>query len=269
MALLPSIRYRVLGVDDKHSEWVTLAHSSGEGIGSERLSGFEIACDREGFIEGQCRMENGEWTPMTKNGELFGDKARTHYMCAIRLRIANTYGYYLYYRVRMENGEWTSWTGNFDAAGDLSGSTMITGVHIRVLVQEPRISYRALMEKGIWTLFVKEGDVIGAEGKGTRMEGLVVLYDGPGRLTIQGHVENKGWMEKVGSGELCGTRDEGLRLEAIRVWLEDAESFHVSYCACVKGRGWQGWVRDGEMAGTEGKSLPLEAVRIQLSSDLV
>ena len=147
MALLPSIRYRVLGVDDKHSEWVTLAHSSGEGIGSERLSGFEIACDREGFIEGQCRMENGEWTPMTKNGELFGDKARTHYMCAIRLRIANTYGYYLYYRVRMENGEWTSWTGNFDASGDLSGSTMITGVHIRVLVQEPLISYRPLMEK--------------------------------------------------------------------------------------------------------------------------
>lgn len=269
MTLLPSIRYRVLGEENKHSEWTGLNDSCGEGIGNERLSGFEITCDRDGFIEGQCRMDNGKWTPITKNGEVFGDSMHTHFMCAIRLRIPNTHGYYIYYRVRMENGEWSSWTGDFNIAGDIHGSTTITGVHIRVFVQEPRISYRALMEKGTWTLFVKEGDAAGAEGKGTRMEGLVVLYEGPGCLTVQGHAENKGWMEKVGSGELCGTRDEGLRLEAIRIWLEGAESFHISYCVCIKGSGWQGWVRDGEMAGTEGKSLPIEAIRIQLRSDLV
>lgn len=53
-----------------------------------------------------------------------------------------------------------------------------------------------------------------------------------------------------------------MRLEAIRIKLENEERYSVKYRVHVQNVGWQNWKQDGAMAGTEGLSRRLEAIQI-------
>ena len=78
------------------------------------------------------------------------------------------------------------------------------------------------------------------------------------------HVQYDGWQNWKNNGEMAGTEGKSLRLEAIKIKLEDTEEYSVMYRVHVQYEGWQDWKKDGEMAGTEGKSLRLEAIQIKI-----
>ncbi|MDO4796427.1 MAG: hypothetical protein Q4A01_00230 [Coriobacteriales bacterium] len=90
-------------------------------------------------------------------------------------------------------------------------------------------------------------------------------------VAYTGHVQKRGWQDWMRDGTTAGTFGESLRVEAMRIRLEDGSGAvvpGVSYQAHVQRIGWQDWVSDSELCGTSGRSLRVEALRLKLSDEL-
>ncbi len=82
------------------------------------------------------------------------------------------------------------------------------------------------------------------------------------------HIQNEGWEKDFSktNGETAGTSGKSLRLEAIKIKLENLENTSIRYQTHVQDIGWQDWKKDGEMSGTSGKALRLEGIKIELQN---
>jgi len=81
------------------------------------------------------------------------------------------------------------------------------------------------------------------------------------------HVENIGWQNMVGNGEVAGTTGQGLRMEAIKMRILDFQpsELGIEYQVYLQDIGWQNWVSNDQVAGTTGQSRRIEAIRINLT----
>ncbi|WKY44320.1 YDG domain-containing protein [Eubacteriaceae bacterium ES2] len=138
---------------------------------------------------------------------------------------------------------------------------------------------------GSW---VASPDRIGTVGESKRIEGFELKLgdDLPADMEIRYnvHVQNKGWLydeedfsDWPQNGDYAGTRGEGLRIEAIKIVLTDAEGniypgYHIDYRGHVQNIGdvpenSDEWYTDGDQLGTVGSSLRLEALTLQIVKD--
>lgn len=84
-------------------------------------------------------------------------------------------------------------------------------------------------------------------------------------VKYQAHVAKYAWMKPVYNGDLSGTTGQGLRMEAVRITLQNpVQGMRIKYKVQGQNYGWQSWVYDGGLAGIEGKALRLEGIRIFL-----
>ncbi len=86
-------------------------------------------------------------------------------------------------------------------------------------------------------------------------------------IKYSGHQENNGDLAAVDSGVFLGSQGKGLRLENIKVWLEDlnGEDLHIMARGHVQNKGWIDPVVDGGMCGSQGEGLRLEAFQLKLT----
>ena len=88
-------------------------------------------------------------------------------------------------------------------------------------------------------------------------------------IKYQTHIQDIGWQDYVNSGDLSGTTGRSLRLEGIRINIENTDvKGSVEYCTHVQDIGWQDYVSNNKMSGTQGRSLRLEAIKIKLTREL-
>ena len=88
-------------------------------------------------------------------------------------------------------------------------------------------------------------------------------------IKYQTHIQDIGWQDYVNSGDLSGTTGRSLRLEGIRINIENTDvKGSVEYCTHVQDIGWQDYVSNNKMSGTQGRSLRLEAIKIKLTGEL-
>ena len=81
------------------------------------------------------------------------------------------------------------------------------------------------------------------------------------------HVQDIGWQGYVNNGDMSGTTNRSLRLEAINIkLLNNSSNIKIKYQVHIQDIGWQDWKNNDQMAGTEGKSLRLEAIKIALEN---
>ena len=82
------------------------------------------------------------------------------------------------------------------------------------------------------------------------------------------HIQNEGWEQDFSKkdGEMSGTSGKSLRLEAIKIKLDNLKDVSIKYQTHVQNIGWQDWKSDGQMSGTSGKSLRLEGIKIKLEN---
>ncbi|WP_303867613.1 cadherin-like beta sandwich domain-containing protein [Acetobacterium wieringae] len=118
-------------------------------------------------------------------------------------------------------------------------------------------------------------DAIGTRGQSLRIEGFWIEMTGAipegASLKYQVHVENLGWLDPVSDGAFAGTSGRGLRVESIRIWLENLPGYDICYRGHVQNRGdlpltgdaW-GWVENGAELGTTGSGLRLEELQVKL-----
>lgn len=81
------------------------------------------------------------------------------------------------------------------------------------------------------------------------------------------HVQNIGWQNEVADGLEAGTTGSNLRLEAIKIELQNMpENAKIKYSVYVQDTGWQSEMEDGKTAGSVGKELRIEAIKIRLEN---
>lgn len=88
----------------------------------------------------------------------------------------------------------------------------------------------------------------------------------PIAVTYNTHIQNKGWEKDFSkkNGQSSGTSGESLRLEGIKIKLENANGINIKYQTHIQNVGWQNWKTNGQMSGTSGQSLRLEGIKIEL-----
>lgn len=89
-------------------------------------------------------------------------------------------------------------------------------------------------------------------------------------ISYQTHVENDGWQDWKTNGDMSGTSARSLRLEGIKIMLNNYENLGVEYQTHIQNIGWEsdtdrGWKSNGDMSGTQGLSYRLEAIQIKLT----
>lgn len=85
------------------------------------------------------------------------------------------------------------------------------------------------------------------------------------KISYSTHIQNLGWQEYVSDGAMSGTKGKNLRLEGIKIHLDNSIDGSIEYRTHVQNIGWQSYVSDGVMSGTSGKGLRLEAIQIRLT----
>ena len=133
------------------------------------------------------------------------------------------------------------------------------------------VSYAAHIQKIGWTEFKNNGEQVGTEGQGLRLEALKIkvanIRNYTGDVIYRSHVQTYGWEKNwKKNGEVSGTEGEAKRLEAVQINLtgELGEKYDVYYRVHVETFGWLNWAKDGEMAGSSGYSKEIEAIEIVL-----
>ena len=97
----------------------------------------------------------------------------------------------------------------------------------------------------------------------------IELYGAAPKISYETHVQTYGWRGKSSNGEINGTTGEYKRLEAIKIWLEQAPvPGSVEYRTHVQTYGWRGWTSDGKENGTTGEYKRLEAIQIRLTGEM-
>jgi len=109
-------------------------------------------------------------------------------------------------------------------------------------------------------------EAINAENKAQTFQ----IEKQPFNITYNSHIENIGWTEEKIDGEVTGSIEKNLRLEAFQIHLENGkEEGDIEYISYVKGKGWEPlWKKNGEVSGTTGNSLRIEAIRIRLTKEI-
>lgn len=74
-------------------------------------------------------------------------------------------------------------------------------------------------------------------------------------LRVKAHIQNKGWTDWKNEGDIVGTENENLRLEAIMF-----DSDNITVKAHIQDIGWTDWKNKGEVIGTVGESKRIEAL---------
>ena len=100
--------------------------------------------------------------------------------------------------------------------------------------------------------------------------GIKIISDGNNSTVIgtpavvySTHIQNVGWQSNKSNGQMAGTEGESLRLEGIKISLDNYPGASIKYSTHIQNVGWQDWKYNGEASGTEGKSLRLEGIKIE------
>ncbi|MBR1829195.1 MAG: N-acetylmuramoyl-L-alanine amidase [Atopobiaceae bacterium] len=241
----------------------------------------------------QAHVQNVGWQSYVRDGALAGTTGRSLRVEGIRIKLVGTDipSGGIEYRMHVQNIGWQGWSKDGAMGGTQGRSLRVEAFQLRLygaVADQYDVWYRVHVQNVGWMAWAKNGEYAGSSGHSLRMESLQIrlapkgetpsgigssdvsyAYFGDLGLKVSAHVQNIGWQASVGNGQTCGTTGRALRMEAIRLSLDDSGiSGSIQYQAHVQDIGWQDWKVDGELAGTVGRSKQVEAVKIKLASDV-
>ena len=238
--------------------------------------------DEEPHVDYRAHTAKYGWLPTVSDGAMAGTKGEFLRMEALDLSLRNApEGSSIRADALVEGEGWQGWR---------EGSVGTTGRYLEMQAMKVELTgpvaegydvwYRAQCEHYGWMGWAKNGDPVGNEGYGYRLEAVQVLLlpkgsQAPGptdnsfmrdeepHVDYRAHTAKYGWLRTVSDGAMAGTKGEGLRLEAFTI-SSRVSGVEVQARSYVSGLGWQEWSRSGSVCGTTGQSRALEAIELKL-----
>ena len=228
-----------------------MAGTSGKSL---RLEGIKIKLknqEYDGNVLYRTHIQNLGWeTSFKKNDEMSGTSGRSFRLEAIEIKLAGGMKEYydVYYRVHAENFGWLGWAKNGESAGTAGYGFRLEGIEIK------------LVSKG--ESFPEYGQKVAFKDKNNSGKNKLISYTT--------HVQNIGWQDYVSDGAMAGTSGKSLRLEGIKIKLENQKyDGNIKYRTHIENLGWEKeFKKNDEVSGTSGKSLRLEAIEIKLDGGM-
>lgn len=230
-----------------------------------------------------------DWEGLRFEGDISGTVGESRQIVGMRIAIAlEGYTGGVQYSAHVQNVGWQDWKADAATAGSDSGSNRLEAIKINLtgdVAQYYDIYYRTHIQNEGWLGWAKNGEPSGSENMSYRMEAIQIrlvpkggaapgstshsfVKSQPG-VSYTTHVQNIGWQGEVKDGATAGTSGQSLRLEGLKVTLQNAPyAGNIFYCTHVQDIGWQNSVANGALSGTTGKSKRLEAIRIYLDGDM-
>lgn len=238
-------------------------------------------------ISYRTHVQNIGWQSYVKNGKMAGTSGRCLRLEGININLENNkYGGGISYQTHIQNIGWQKNVQNGAMSGTSGKCLRLEGIKIKLTGQIANyydVYYRVHCQNVGWLDWAKNGEPAGSEGFSYRLEGIEICLvkkggKAPGKtnrhfvqkyLNYQTHVQNIGWQNKVQDKEMSGTSGKSLRLEGIKIALQNKPcSGNIEYRTHVQNIGWQNFVKNGAMSGTNGRSLRLEAIQIRLTGEI-
>ena len=222
---------------------------------SLRMENIKVALDLaetglSGGVTYRTHVQRIGWQDYVSNGAVAGTSGKSLRMEAIQLKLTGSIAklYDVYYRVHAQRYGWMAWAKNGEMAGTSGYGYRLEGIQIM--------------------LVSKSLGVIPTNNDASYKTSAYIVKPTP-KVLYQTHVQGIGWQDWKYDGALSGTVGNALRLEALKVKIENLPyTGGISYSAHVQRMGWQGVVKDGELAGTTGKALRLEAIKLYLTGEM-
>lgn len=230
------------------------------------------------------------------NGAIAGTTGRGLRVEGISLRLKNVPDGSITYRAHVQNIGWQNWQKDGAYAGTKGRSLRIEALQIKLMGNAARKYdvYYCVHAQGIgWMNWAKNGASAGTEGLSLRVEAIRVMlvkkeeasptFSRSARsafiskqslnkniiLRYQTHVQRIGWQGWKNNGQISGTTARGLRVEAVRIALQDSlwHDSYLSYHAHIQNIGdaqaWQDSRHASGMVGTTGQGKRVEAIQIK------
>ena len=240
--------------------------------------------DTEG-LHYQAHVQNIGWMDAVNDGEVAGTQGQNLRMEALKIDLDSEE---IQYRAHVQNIGWQNWVAGSQMAGTTGQDLRMEAIEIKMtgeMAQKYDVYYRVHVANYGTLGWAKNGQTAGTSDLSTAMQSIEIrLYEkgdvnapqtggsslsptNKGALTYQAHVQNIGWQDSVADGDIAGTQKRSLRMEAIKIYLNNPEGVEgsIRYKTHVQNIGWQDWVGNGETAGTTGQDLRIEAVQIELT----
>ena len=250
-----SIMYRVHIQNIGWQEWKTDGEIAGTEGQSLRLEAIEIK-----IVEKQKKGKLCVDTP--SNGTIYYNK-ETSNISVVGWKMANVSNSYI--KAYLDGKEIDTKTISYYERPDVIQAITDYGTE----KQNPTPGFRFDINT---TNFENRNYVIKIElySENTLLETIskTVSIDGEMHVQYRTHVQYVGWQNYVQDGEMAGTQDQSLRLEAINLKLVNCpeENMGIKYQVHAQNYGWMDWKQNGEMAGTQDEGLRLEAIKIDLEN---
>ena len=262
-------------------------------VSAPQTGGSSLSPTNKGTLTYQAHVQNIGWQGSVADGDIAGTQKKSLRMEALRIYLNNPEGVEgsIRYKTHVQNIGWQDWVGNGETAGTTGQDLRIEAVQIELtgaMAERYDIYYRVHVSDYGTLGWAKNGEVAGTTDYKKAAQSIEIrLYEkgdssapqtggsyltptNKGMITYQAHVENIGWQDSVADGNMAGTQGRSLRMEAMKIYLNNPEGVEgsVRYKAHVQNIGWQNWVNSGQVAGTTGQDLRMEAIQIELTGEM-
>ena len=252
----PSINYSTHVQSEGWMDFVKDGQMSGTSGRALRLEGIKIKLSNldgiSGGVEYSTHIQSIGWDSAVRDGQLSGTTGRSLRLEAIKINLTGNIKnvYDIYYRVHIQSKGWLNWAKNGESAGSSGAAKRLEGIEIRL---------------------VKKGDKAPSGSGKSFLSGdeAKLPEEIKPNVNYSTHIQSYGWQEYKSNGQLSGTTGEALRLEAIRINLDNLKiGGGIEYTTHVQSYGWQNFVKNNALSGTAGQALRLEGIKIRLTGEV-
>lgn len=253
---------------------------------------FDIPLNLGGKIVYAVHSDSKGWSDFVADATTAGTTGQALKNTGFKVMIGNTgLDGDVEYRAYVQGIGWEStWHKNGEIAGLVNEGKRVEAIQVRLtgeMAKHYDIYYRVYSQRLGWLDWAKNGASAGTNGYGYRSEAISIMlvekgkkapgstenpYDVKDSTTVsyQTHVQQNGWLDPVTNGQTSGTTGSGLRMETLRVFLENQKySGNVEYQTHIQRQGWETtWKKNGENSGTTGQGLRLEAIKVRLTGEM-
>ncbi len=259
-----------------------------------RTSGIRFESESDEIIAPAIQyasyQSSSGWQLAREDGAISGSIGLNRSLSFIRVRLSDTEYGNIAYRTYTQNGGWEN-AYRTNASNSGRSEDVIQALEMKLsgeLAEQYDLYYQVNVTSIGWMAWAKNDEPCGFTGYpyGVQAYRVRLIRKGdippenePGTLDTAfseakvlytTHVQNIGWQTNVWDGMTAGTSGRSLRLEAMRLTLNDPKySGDICYRTHIQNIGWEKAFRSsGEDSGTSGRSLRLEAMQVKLTGEM-